>query len=124
MKPGPKPKAKPKLTKQEKKITCQYMSGLKRSISRLDDPNFEFYSPKLTDKRLLKLLLCIAHDRKFHITKFIEDLLISQLRRNPSYREYFDNDMECEIQTKSTLRIYQTPRMATLDIRRNPAVRE
>lgn len=102
------------MTKKDQKICVQYLSGLKRSLDRvMKAPSFDFYTVKIKNQRLAKLLLCICHDRKLLITEYIEELLVSQLRRNPTYKQYFDNEMECEIQQKSAIRFFQKPYMAT-----------
>jgi hypothetical protein len=101
------------IAKKDQKICVQYLSGLKRALDRvMNDPAFDFYNVKIKNPRLAKLLLCICWDRKLLITEYIEELLISQLRKNLAYREYFDNEMECEIQQQSAIRFFQKPYMA------------
>ena len=113
-----------KLNKQEKAITSQYLTGLKRSLKRIDGRSFDHYPVKLKDHRLVKLLLCICHDRKLYLPDYVESLLIEQLKKNKSYREYFEQDLSVEIQTESAMRFFPKLRMATLEERRNPFHKE
>jgi len=101
-----------------KKATYQYQNGLRRSLKRLET-GFLFYNVKLKDERLVKLLLCLCHDRKLHLPTYVEELLISALEKSSkSYREYFENDvLDVEIQTQSALRFFEPKRMATMDER-------
>ena len=107
-----------KLNKKEKSITSQYLNGLKRSLKRIDGNSFDHYPVKLKDHRLVKLLLCICHDRKLYLPDFVESLLIEQLKKNKSYREYFTQDLGVEVRTQSTLRFFEKPWITTQDERR------
>ncbi len=71
MKPGPKPSTS-KLTKKQKKLTNQYLSGLKRSIERIDSQSFDYYPVKLSNTRLLKFLIGQAYIKKEFLPDMVE----------------------------------------------------
>ena len=100
------------------KTTGQYLTSIRRSLQRIDGRSFNHYPVKLKDHRLVKLLLCICHDKKLYLPDYVESLLIEQLKKNKSYQEYFTQDLGVEVRTQSTLRFFEKPWITAQDERR------
>jgi hypothetical protein len=92
------------LSKQEK--TYQYTTSLAKSRKRVNSPTFNFFNVRLTDKRLLNLLLAVCENKKLYLPDFVEELLTQALRsRDKIYRQYFmDELMKIELESAQVMK--------------------
>jgi hypothetical protein len=91
---------------QNQEKTYQYTNSLATSRRRVNSPTFNFFNVRLTDKRLLNLLLAVCENKKLHLPTFVEELLTSSLRsRDKIYRQYFMDDlMQVELEAAQVMK--------------------
>jgi hypothetical protein len=89
----------------ENEKTYQYVASLAKSRKRVNSADFNHLNIKLTDRRLLTLLLAVAEHRLLHLPTFCEELLTQALRsRDKTFRRYFENEyMTVDIQDTKAL---------------------
>jgi hypothetical protein len=91
--------------KSDEEKTYQYISGLAKSRRRVSQANFNYYNIRLTNQKLLNLILAVCEHKKLHLPSFIEELLVTAMRsRDKTWRQYFESDnMQVELQDSQVM---------------------
>jgi hypothetical protein len=92
--------------KSDMEKSIQYLTSLAKSRNRVNSPGFGHLNIKLTDTRLLTLLLAICEHKKLYLPDFVSELLTSALRsRDKIWRQYFiDINMNVDLENAQVMK--------------------
>jgi hypothetical protein len=104
----------PRLSEKQRQINNRklktYFAGLRGTLNLMKQNEFSGYSVKIEDTSLVKLLLCHCIKQKLYLSDYIESVLKKNLvKRSKTYKEYFDQDLDVEIQDVSYLHFFNKP---------------
>ena len=87
------------------KAAVHYLSGVKRSLQRLDEPGFNHYNLKLKDKQLVRYILARAYIEKRFMPQFVAELLVKGLKTDKTFQEYVDQNLQISIETSTAMKL-------------------